>query len=54
MKTVEKNEFMQEMNLQEMEEVNGGGLAGVLITCSLIAVFCVGMYDGYNEAAAGR
>ena len=54
MKTVEKNAFMQEMNLQEMEGVNGGGLVTTLIICSLVATFCVGAYNGYNEAAAGR
>lgn len=44
MKTVEKNEFMQEMNLQEMKEVDGGFIPlviwGVAFSAKAVAGAC--------------
>lgn len=60
MKTVEKNAFMQEMNLQEMKEVDGGFIPlvilGVAFSAKAVAgacgaVFLAGMGIGAMAAS---
>ena len=55
MKNLENSALMQEMNVNEMQEVNGGWVAlalavagGAIYVYNNWGVFCVGVNEGWN------